>query len=160
MMLVDVPWRNTPITSTKACKTLVNQNLITLLQIEVKMLNSQNNSRRNWSRQNGSRWSRSRRTAMLPLTQTCPTMFYMYQLYTVINLLRYAFPFYSSTEIWKLDSIYISQSSYSQDLCSASWRVWFWSNLQQRNSPLQSNYLYPVLHFSDYCANFVQQPFG
>ena len=34
MMSVNVPWRNTPKTSTKACKTLVNQNIITELQIE------------------------------------------------------------------------------------------------------------------------------
>ena len=34
MMSVDVLWRNTPKTSTKACTTLVNPNLITMLQIE------------------------------------------------------------------------------------------------------------------------------
>ena len=72
MMSVDVPWRNTPQTSTKARKTLVNQNLITTLQIhvEVKMWSRQNNSRRNWSRRNNSRWNngrwnRSRQTSHL-----------------------------------------------------------------------------------------------
>ena len=66
-MSVDVPWRNTPKTSTKACKTLVNQNLITMLHIEVKMMCRRNNSRRNWSRQNGSRRNRNRRTRMLSI---------------------------------------------------------------------------------------------
>ena len=35
MMSVNIPWRNTHKTS-KACKTLVNQSVITMLQIEVK----------------------------------------------------------------------------------------------------------------------------
>ena len=39
-----------PKSPTKASKTLVNQNLITMLQIEVKMWSRRNNSRRNWSR--------------------------------------------------------------------------------------------------------------
>ena len=34
--VVDVPRRNPPQTSTKACNPLVNQNLITMLQIEAK----------------------------------------------------------------------------------------------------------------------------
>jgi len=36
-----------------------------MLQIEVKTLSRQNNSRRNWSRQNSSRWNRSRQTRLL-----------------------------------------------------------------------------------------------
>ena len=55
-----------PNTSTKARKILVNQNIITMLQIEVKMWSRRNNSRQNWSRRNSSRRKRSRRTRMLP----------------------------------------------------------------------------------------------
>ena len=66
MMSVNVPWRNTPKTSTKACKTLVNLNLLTMLQNEANVLSRRNNSRQNWSRQNWSRQNSSRRTRMLP----------------------------------------------------------------------------------------------
>ena len=48
-----------------------------------------------------------------------------WQLYTVFSLIRYKFQSYLSTEIWKPDSIHVSQSSYSQDLRSACWRVRF-----------------------------------
>ena len=44
-----------------------------------------------------------------------------YMLYS--GVLKYTFPSYSFTGIWKPDCVHISQSSHSEDLCSASWRV-------------------------------------
>ena len=64
------------------------------------------------------------------------------------------------TGSWKPDCIQISWSCCCQDLTATSWRVWFWSHLQPRRSPLHSNCLYPVHHISDHHASFVYQPLG
>ena len=44
-----------PTNFNKGMQILGKLNLITMLQIEVKILSGRNNSRQNWSRQNGSK---------------------------------------------------------------------------------------------------------